>query len=204
MSTNPIVDGPVMALFPRTRRAVLSLLYSHPDEAFYLRRIIDITGLAVGQVQRELRVLNDAGVISRFEKDRHVYFRADERCPIFYELRSIVRKTIGAAHTIRDGLEPLSSRIEVAFVYGSVARGSETSVSDLDLMVIGDATFAEVAEAVRDAEHRLRREINLTVYPPVELHQKYISGHHFVRQVVDHEKLFVIGDERELAALLEQ
>jgi predicted nucleotidyltransferase len=204
MSTNPIVDGPVMALFPRTRRAVLSLLYSHPDEAFYLRRIIDITGLAVGQVQRELRVLNDAGVISRFEKDRHVYFRADERCPIFDELRSIVRKTIGAAHTIRDGLEPLSSRIEVAFVYGSVARGSETSVSDLDLMVIGDATFAEVAEAVRDAEHRLRREINLTVYPPVEMHQKYISGHHFIQQVVDREKLFVIGDERELAALLAQ
>jgi len=204
MSTHPVIDGPVMALFPRTRRAVLGLLYSHPDESFYLRQIIEITGLAVGQVQREVRVLNDAGVISRFEKDRHVYFRANEDCPVFDELRSIVRKTMGVAPAIKNALDPLSSRIEVAFVYGSVARGSETSVSDLDLMVIGHATFADVAEAVRGAEHRLRREINLSVYPPVELHQKYVSGHHFVRQVVDHEKLFVIGDERELAALLQQ
>jgi uncharacterized protein len=203
LSTKAITEGPATALFPKTRRAVLALLYSHPDEVYYLRRIVDVTGLAMGQVQRELSLLCEAGIISRQESDRHVYFGADKRCPIYEELRGIVAKTMGAASVIREALGPLSSRIAVAFVYGSVARRDETSASDIDLMVTGEATFGEVAEAVRSMEARLCREVNVTVYPADELRAKALQGHHFIKQVLQQEKLFVIGGERELAALLE-
>ncbi len=202
MSTNTPAGGPAAALFPKTRRAVLGLLYSHPDEWYYLRRILDETGLAMGQVQRELGVLSKAGVILRQEKDRHVYFSANRGCPIYEELRGIVTKTMGAASVIREALEPLGPKVAVAFVYGSVARQAETSASDVDLMVIGEATFGEVAQVVREAEARLHREVNPTVYPAGELRAKARQGHHFIKQVLQQEKLFVIGGERELAALL--
>jgi predicted nucleotidyltransferase len=204
MSTISPAEGPALTLFPKSRRAILGLLYSHPDEAYYLRQIIELTGLAVGQVQRELKLLSASGVLTRTQQGRHIYFRANTNCPIYTELRGIVRKTMGAVVVIARALEPLADRIRAAFIFGSVARAEETRASDIDVMVIGEATFAEVADAVRSAERSIGREINVTVYPVEELGAKVAAGHHFLEQVLSSEKLFVVGDEDELAALLEQ
>ncbi len=204
MSTQVIAVGPASALFPKTRRAVLGLLYSHPGETFYLRQIVDLTGLAVGQVQRELKLLSGTGILTRTEQGRHVYFRANDKCAIFEELRAIVTKTMGAAAVIGESLKNLDDQIRVAFVFGSVARGEETNTSDLDLMVIGDITFAEAAVVVRSAEQQIRREINLSVYPVDEYRSKTLDNHYFLRQVLSQEKLFIVGDQHELESLLEQ
>jgi predicted nucleotidyltransferase len=189
-------------LFPQSRRAILDLLYSHPDEAFYLRQIVDLAGLAVGQTQRELRRLAACGIVERSEQGRHVYFKANGQCPIFDELRGIVAKTTGAVVAIRSALGPLSDRIEVAFMFGSVARGDETRASDVDVMVLGRASFAETAAAVRTAERRLRREVNLTVYPVGEFRAKAEQGHSFLTRVINGKKVFIVGSEDELGALL--
>jgi len=101
-------------------------------------------------------------------------------------------------------LQELSERIAVAFVYGSVARGEERRDSDLDLLVIGDVSFGDVVEAISDAQSRLRREINASVYPRDELSSKLADGHHFLTSVINSEKIFVIGNEHELQTLLEQ
>jgi predicted nucleotidyltransferase len=204
MGAPVFAEGPAAALFPKTRRAILGLLYSHPDESFYLRQIVEITGLAMGQVQRELGRLSEAGVLSRTEQGRHVYFRANESCPIFGDLRGIVAKTIGAADIIGTALEQVAQQVRIAFVFGSVARGEEREESDLDIMVIGDAAFSEVADVMRSAEHEIRRQINLTVYPAEELISKARAGHHFIEQVLSGEKLFILGDQRELESLLQE
>ncbi len=190
------------ALLPPSRQAILGLLFSHPDEAFYLRQIVDLAGLAVGQTQRELKRLTASGIIGRSEQGRHVYFKANASCPIYEELRGIVVKTTGAAVSIRAALEPLADRIRLAFVFGSVARGDQTRASDIDVMVIGDASFPELATAVRGAERSLRREINLSVYPARELVTKLRQGHSFVAQVIEGKKVFLVGNQHELDALL--
>ncbi len=197
-------DALAAALFPRSRRSILGLLYSHPGDAFYLRQIVDLTGLAMGQTQRELKRLTACGILERRERGRHVYFRANDRCPIHAELRGIVARTMGAGAAIGRALEPLSSRIAVALVFGSIARGEENRASDLDLMVIGDASFAEVARAVRAAERELRRDVNLAVYPAREFGAKVQQGHSFLTRVIDGKKLFIIGDEDDLGALSAQ
>jgi predicted nucleotidyltransferase len=191
----------VSALFPKSRRMVLGLLMSHPDRAFYLREIAEITGLGVGHVQRELGRLVKAGIIHRFKQGRHVYFRADPACSIFDELRGIVIKTVGVGDVLRHALMPLRDRIRVAFVFGSVARREEHSSSDVDLMVIGDVSLAEVVGVIRDVEQSLGRPVNPTVYPPAEFSSKLAVGHHFVTKVVEREKLMLIGDEDDIAAL---
>jgi predicted nucleotidyltransferase len=202
MSTVPSASPIAQALFSGARRAVLGLLFARPDEAFYLRQIVQITGTGVGQVQREVRQLSDAGIIRREVRDRHVYFQAETDCPIYKELRGIVTKTVGAASVLTGALAPLRRRIAVAFIYGSVARGRERRSSDVDLMVVGAATFAQVADAIRPAETRLGRPVNPTVYPATEFRDKVAAGHHFLKTVAAGPKLFVLGGEHEFATLL--
>ena len=188
-------------LFSKTRRAVLGLILSHPDRAFYLREIVKLTGLGIGQLQREFEQLNAAGIIRRFEQGRHVYFQADQNCPVYDELRGIIRKTVGVADELRRALVPLRERIVVAFIFGSIARGDENSGSDLDVMIIGDVTLSEVVEAVRGSEDTLLRPVNPTVYPVKEFTAKLVAKQHFLTRVMASEKLLLIGDEHDLATL---
>src|SRR4051812_37161279 len=95
------------ALFSRSQAATLGLLYARPDESFYFRQVVNATGLAVGQIQRELARLADAGIIERYREGQHVYFRAAKDCPIFDEMRSIVTKVIGPAAMLRAAMAPL-------------------------------------------------------------------------------------------------
>ncbi len=188
-------------LFGKARRAILSLLYSHPDESFYLRQIARVTGVGLGPVQRELKQLTDAGIIRRSVQGRQVYFQANQDCLIFRELKSLIAKTAGVAEILNAALAPIADRISAALVYGSVARGEESSRSDVDLLVVGDVAFAEVVKVLRDAQERLGREINPTVYPVEEFRSRAAENHYFIHSVLNGEKIFVIGDDHELKRL---
>jgi predicted nucleotidyltransferase len=190
-------------LFGSTRRDVLALLMGRPDESFYLREILRTIGGGSGAVQRELKQLADAGLIRRETRGNQVYFSANRDAPIFADLRAIVEKTAGTADVLRTSLSKLvrDRRIELAFVYGSVASGKQTARSDVDLLVIGDATLSEVVPALEGADRRLGREINASVYPSKEFRQKLKRGTPFLRRIVAGPKLFVAGDARELERL---
>jgi predicted nucleotidyltransferase len=198
--TDPIAD----ALFSKSQAAVLGLLYGHPDESYYLRQIVQMTGLGLGHGQRELERLAAGGIIERTIQGRHVYFRANPKCPIFDELRSLITKTLGPVGLLRAAMTSLTAEIRCAFIFGSVARGEEAQASDLDLMVIGDTSLQRVVGAIHDVEVRLRRPINPIVYPPAEFRATLRAGNHFLRTVVAGEKLFVIGDADELGTLSSQ
>jgi predicted nucleotidyltransferase len=191
-------------LFARSRRAVLGLLYGHPDQEFYLRQVIRASGGGTGGVQRELDRLTKASILRRTVRGSQVYFQANADCPVFEELKALIAKTAGAGDVLRTALAPLSDRIHVAFVFGSMARVQQRAGSDVDLLVVGKVAFSEVVAALADAQAKLRREVNPTVYPPEEFIVKVSAGHHFLRGVLKREKMFLIGDERELARLAEK
>ena len=190
-------------LFGKTRRAVLALLYSHVEEPFYLRQIARTAGGGLGAVQRELKKLSEAGIIRRTVRGRQVYYQANPECPVYSELKSLVVKTVGVGDVLRAALVPLSDRINVAFLFGSLARGGERSSSDADVMIVGDVTFAEVVSVLGHAQETVRREINPLVYPPEEFQFKLTADHHFLKKVLEESKFFLIGDEYELAKLVE-
>lgn len=189
-------------LFGKTRRAVLSVLYSHTDESFYLRQLVRITGVGVGAMQRELKQLTDSGIIRRLRIGRQIFFQANTDCTVFKELRDLVIKTIGVGDVLRSALVPLAERIQIAFIYGSLARGEETRGSDLDVLVVGDLTFAEVVSAISPLQETLSREINPSVYPLKEFKSKVSEGQHFISTVLEAPKIFVIGDNNELEKLV--
>jgi len=188
-------------LFGKARRAVLSLLYGHSNESFYLRQIVRATDVGLGPVQRELKQLTDVGIIRRSVQGRQVYYRANPDSPIFRELKSLIAKTAGIAETLQSALSPLKEHISIAFVYGSVAKGEENHRSDVDLLIVGEVTFSQVVRVLRSAQETLGREINPTVYPVKEFRSRIAEEHYFIRNVLNGEKIFVIGDEDELKRL---
>jgi hypothetical protein len=110
-------------------------------------------------------------------------------------------KTTGVADVLRAALAPLAAEIWAAFIYGSVAKLVQRNGSDVDVMVVDEPTFGEVVSALGNAQETLAREVNPTVYSPTEFSSKLKGGHHFLTGVIGSEKLFLIGDEHELARL---
>lgn len=192
---------PATVLFGRTRRRVLGWLLGHPDEAYYLREMARHTGAGLGAVQRELEQLTAAGLVHRTVHGRQVYFRANREAPIFPELQSLFAKTAGLVDVLRDGLAPLRNRVTAAFVFGSAARGALNISSDIDVLIVGDASFPEVAMALGAAQERLGRDVNPTVYPPAEFRAKLRARHHFLTAVLREPRLFIIGSDDELVGL---
>ncbi len=193
------IAEPSTVLFGQTRRRVLAWLLGHADESYYLRQIVRLTGAAQGAVQRELSALSSAGLITRTVQGRQVYFRANRESPIFPELQSLLMKTAGLVDVLRESLAPLD--IAAAFVFGSAARGELRADSDIDLLVVSDVPFEDVAGALAVAQQRIGRDVNPAVYPLREFQAKLKAGQHFVTNVMRQPHVFVIGEADELGRL---
>ena len=184
--------------FGAYRRRVLGLLLLHPDEAFHLREIARITDTQPGTLRRELLQLTQAGVFTCEKMGNLVRYRADKACPIYAELRGILKKTAGVVDVLREALAPLSDGISAAFVYGSVASGAERRASDIDVMVVGRVTFEQVTAALHGTFDVLRREVNASVYSEAEFHQRSREKGQFLARVMKEPVLMILGNEHDL------
>ncbi len=186
------------SLFPRTRQAILASTLLDPERSWYLSDLAKHIGVPPSSLQRDLANLVAAGILSRREEGNRVYFRPDRSCPFLSELTGLLMKTAGLKDLVSEALHPFRSRIKVAFIYGSVARGAERSESDLDLLIVGDVSLAVISPSLRKLEENLSRPVNATVFSPTEFAEKVAKAHHFLRSVLDKEKLYVVGTGHEL------
>jgi predicted nucleotidyltransferase len=189
----------VEILFGAYRRQILALLLLHPDESFYVREIGRLTGVPAGSLHRELKLLSDAGLLLRSVAGNQVRYQVDRACPIQEELAGIFRKTAGLADVLREALAPIAGKIRVAFIFGSMAQGKERVTSDVDVLVVGSASFAAVVEALSHAGKRLRRSVNPVVMTKAAFEAKLASGDRFVARVAREPKIFLVGDGGEFA-----
>jgi predicted nucleotidyltransferase len=188
-------------LFPGYRRRVLGLLLLRPDEALHGREIARRTGLPAGTLTRELKRLAEVGLLKQEKRGNQLLYSANRASPIFGELAGILRKTSGLADVVAEALAPLSDRIDAAFIFGSVARGAETAGSDVDVLIIGSVEFGTVVDALHPAQQQLAREINPKVFSAREWKAKLKEKSPFSMDVLAKPKIFLIGDEHELAEL---
>lgn len=184
------------ALFSKTQQRVLGLLFTQPDSSFYTNEIIRLTHSGTGAVQRELDKLSLAGLITLKETGNQKHYQANPALPIYEELRSIILKTFGLANIVSEALSPLKKQIQFAFIYGSIAKQTDTASSDIDLMLITDqVTYAEIFEQLEKAEAKLGRKIHPTFYSASEWQRKYQENNNFLIQVIKQPKIFLIGTE---------
>ena len=187
------------ALFTRTQQRVLGVFFGQPGRSFYASELIRDTGTGSGAAQRELAKLEESGLIVARRIGNQKHYQANAASPLFSELRSIVLKTVGLTEPLRDALKPLSSAIRAAFVYGSVAKATDQSASDIDLMIISDSlTYGEVFGALERATQTVGRTINPTVYTVAEFSKRTQTENAFVTRVLEQPKVWVIGSEHDI------
>ncbi len=201
MGTSRTDNNIASALFGTVRQRVLALLFGHTDQAYYLREITRVVDAGHGAVQRELKQLVASGLVTRTPRGNQVFYQANQQSPVFAELRGLIIKTAGVADVLREALADLADRIEVAFVYGSIAEGTDRAASDVDLMVIGQVGLRALGPPLRRAQETLDREINPVTMTPKELADRIAQSEHFVGTVLEGPKIFLIGGDDDLDRL---
>jgi hypothetical protein len=187
------------ALFSKTQQAVLRLLYGQPGRTFFAKELIGLAKMGSGTVQRELERLTAAGLIMVHSIGNQRHYQANPRAPIFDELRAIVFKTFGVADHLREALAPLAGRIQAAFIYGSVARGTDTARSDIDVMILAeDISFPEVLSAISLVEQDVGRPANPAMYGIAEWRRKLEDKGGFLQRVMKQPRIFLIGADDDL------
>jgi uncharacterized protein len=181
----------------KARLALVTLFLTHPDERFYQTQLIRELGMSSSLVQGELKKLAAIGFVTSSREANTRYFQVNKAFPIYSELKSIVFKTVGLADFLRDSLEDIGP-VEVALIYGSVAKNVEDMRSDVDLLVVGDIDVDALHEAVDAAEQMIGREINPTVYTRKEWAGRVKIKQAFATDIMSGQKIFLIGDEDEL------
>ena len=181
------------ALFGVQRQRALGWLLLHPYEAVHVRELARLTDTSAGSLHRELARLAEAGLITRSERGNQVLYQANRACPVFEELAGLFRKTGGVADVLRAALAGLAERIQFAGVFGSVARGTQTSYSDVDVLVVGEVDFTEVVMALHPCQDTLARELNPVVYSEAEWRARVARDDSFARDVLQNPVLVLLG-----------
>jgi predicted nucleotidyltransferase len=194
---------PIEFMFSPYRRQLLAKLLLRPDEQFHVRELARMTGISAGSLHRELKAMAESGLLLREKIGNQVFYRADTHCPIFEELAAIFRKTMGLASLLHNALSQLAGKIEVAFVFGSMASGQQKAGSDIDVCVLGNVSLLDVVTALSSVQDTLRRDINPVVMTAEKFAEQSVKQDRFVTRVLSEPKVFVMGDEVELAKLVE-
>jgi len=182
-------------LLPKTRQGILAATLVQPEKAWYVSELARRMGVPASSLQRELHDLSEVGILKTYRQGRMVYYQANTDSPVFSDLRGLLMKTAGFVDILARALKPLAARLRTAFVYGSIAAGSEQSDSDVDLMVVGQVSPKDLALPLRRARELLGRNINPTVYTPDEFDKKRAASDPFLKQVMGRPKLFVLGKQ---------
>jgi predicted nucleotidyltransferase len=191
------------AFFPKVKRKILILFFTHPDEDFHLREIVRRIHGGRGAVERELKTLTEAGILIRKARGNMVCFQANRHSPVFREIQSLIVKTAGVADVVRSSILNLEG-IRFAFIFGSTASGEMDTLSDVDVFIIGDVTFTEVSAALFAVEDVLGRKVTPVVYSLEEFASKASEEHHFIKRVLSGPIIVLIGVENDLRAVGQQ
>ncbi|RLB82186.1 MAG: hypothetical protein DRH17_06560 [Deltaproteobacteria bacterium] len=178
----------------KVRIELLSAFFLHPDTAFYVREIARITGEDYKNVSLELRNLEEIGLLRSRKQGNLKYFSLNKEFLIYEELKSIFLKTRGAVAVLKDALSKVRG-IDFAFIYGSLASGTETAESDIDMMVIGRIALERLLKLIREPEGILAREINPSLFDLAEVNRRVKAKDPFITEVLSSPKIMLVGDE---------
>jgi predicted nucleotidyltransferase len=197
----PVGSGIADALFTKVQQRVLAVLFGNHDRSFYANELIALAGSGSGAVQRQLAQLEAAELVSVRRVGNQKHYQANPNSPVFPELRGLILKTSGLVDVLRASLAPLASQIEAAFIFGSVAKNTDTAKSDIDLFVVTQQlTYSELFSALEPATSRLGRVVNPTVYSRNEFEKRLREGNAFVKRVSAQPRLWIIGEDSGLTA----
>lgn len=188
------------ALFTDSQSRVFRWLFGQPGHGYHLNELRRLTGLGSASLQRELNRLVEAGLVCSERVGNQRRFQANPQSPVYGELLALTRKTLGAEPVLREALLPLVPDLLAAWIYGSVAKQSDTAQSDIDVMLVGEnLLLGKILELLVPLEVQLGRKINPTCYTPADFERRRAEPESFVNRVLAQPILPLIGDAHEPA-----
>ncbi len=182
------------ALFTSTQQRVLALLFGQPNRSFFVTELMSLADSGRGGVQRELGRLAQSGLVTVTKVGNQKHYQANRDSPLFEELCSIIKKTVGLQEPVRAALEPLANKISLALIYGSIAKRSDTAASDIDLLIVSDElTLEEIYAALAPVEKLLDRSVNPTLYTSKEFAHRRKTRNSFVTRVLENPYIVLEG-----------
>jgi predicted nucleotidyltransferase len=205
MTTKRIHHDPILGalITSQARIEILKLLMLNPADRRYLREVASLARVPVQSAQRELARLEKAGLLTATIEGNRKYYQANRQSPVFPEIKSILMKTVGLGDVLRQHLRDKGHSIQVAFLFGSYARGTEGAASDIDLLVVGTMTGRALAGLLGPLRDSLQREVNSVSMTPTEFRDRVSRGDPFLAGVLREPKIFLVGGEHELGKLVE-
>lgn len=185
----------------KARVEILKFFIFNPDKSFYQREISRLTKQPIRAVQRELEKFTSLGLFIKAVEGNRVYYKINKECAIYNELKNIFLKSVGIAEVIKEHIKH-TPNIEVAFIYGSYAKGKENLLSDIDLMIIGSVTSKEISNILSQPKKELLREINYCIFTKEEFKKRIKNKDHFLTSILKERKIFIIGSEDELKRII--
>jgi predicted nucleotidyltransferase len=187
------------ALFSKVQQRVMALLFGQPDRSFYTSEIMRHVDSGVGAVDRELTRLHGCGLVTVDWVGNQKHYRANKQAPVFEDLRALLEKTVNVTEQPKKSVERHASGIRSAFVFGSVAKGSDTAHSDVDILVIGDdLNYSDLYTAAQEAELSLKRPVHPLFMTPQDWQHHVSDDGSVMNKISQSPKLFFIGSEEEL------
>ncbi len=182
------------ALFTKAQQKVLALLFGQTDKSFYLNEVVRHAAMGKGVISRELNKLCEAGLLAVTKQGNQNHYQANRDAPIFNELKQIVKKTMGVAGALQQGLAPLLPQLEQAFIYGSIAKGEEHAGSDVDVMLVGEnLSYSQIIGLLAPVEAQLQRKVNPTIYTPAEFAGRLAQGQSFLNKVMAQTRIDLLS-----------
>jgi predicted nucleotidyltransferase len=182
------------ALFSKGQQKVLALLFGQPGRSFYLNEVVRLADMGRGVISRELNKLEQASLLVVTKQGNQNHYQANKASPVFNELVAMVKKTFGLREVIAEALNPMVGDIQLAFIYGSMAKGGEHQASDIDLLLVGDTLeYGAVMSLLLPVEAELGRPINPTLYQVDDFKNKLREGQSFLTRITEQPKLMIKG-----------
>src|SRR5688572_8098222 len=183
------------ALFSDSQSRVFRWVFGQPERSYHLNELRRLTGLGSASLQRELGKLTTAGLVRSEKVGNLRVFQANTESPVYEELAGLTRKTLGAQPLLQDALAPIEANLDLAFIYGSVAKGADTAASDVDVMLVGkDLRLSEILELLIPVESQLGRKINPTLFTPAEYKRRRGQKGSFLNRVLAQPVIPLIGE----------
>lgn len=185
----------------KTRTKILRHFFANPEKKYYLRELERILGISVGNIRRELLDLKKTGLFEAIQEGKQVYYFLNKNSPISKEFKKIISKTIGKEAILKEKLMQAEG-IEIAFIYGSVAREEEDAFSDIDIFIVGSAKEDNLLKIIREAEQELSQEINYVIFAEKDIKENIKKKDVFLADVIKGKKIFLIGDKNDLEKII--
>jgi len=181
----------------KIRQDLLVLFFTNPSQKYYVRELERLLGYSVGSIHRELLKFKKDSLFDTQKVGNLLYYSLNTKHPLFNELKSIVSKTVGVEGSLKKILRSIE-KIEIAFIYGSFANKKEKTMSDIDIMIIGDPNTSDLNEKIMILEKLLKREINPTIYSSKEYKDKKKAKSGFIMDLLKNPKILLIGKKDDL------